>query len=380
MRSAGEMERLASAARFEKKLQHPENQPNALRLLQALIVKEIYGAKKQMGLIEAGFCKIQEANAAEGRRNENVERQLEELRGDKEGFRLLISEAEAATQNTKDDLETLREQVGDEYVKLTADNVKFSKDVKILSKQINNYRDQVGIIEGTLEDFRSKLLSSQEELVKLSATLARLESMVKSTYENVGQKKEVIAETINDHAQVRQFLDAFIPRQDKFSQFLEKLPERLSTFPSESAQTESMTEDNVSPQPDSASPETQPPPEARRMLEQYNHFSSSYRAKRPKSEARFIRSYLKKIDRRASWLVQKKLQLEHPDLVDLLERAETSNKTDVVIFINVDKLCWNHVKVAMHRIDGKELFPLLKSEQDKLDLSIPRKRPRMAAV
>lgn len=98
------------------------------------------------------------------------------------------------------------------------------------------------------------------------------------------------------------------------------------------------------------------------MLEQYNHFSNSYRIKRPKSETKFIRQYLKKIDRKAAWYIQMKLQQEYPDLVEPLQRAETSNKMAVMIFVDISKLRWDHVKIIMRRINGKELFGLLEAE------------------
>lgn len=235
MRSAEETQRLSKAARFEDKLQRPKNQLSVLRLLQILTVKEVYGAQEQIALIEAGFRKLQEANAAEGVQNEAIEKQLDELRKDNEGFHQLLSEAEATAKDSKDNLESLRQKVSDEYFGLTADNARFSKDIRTLNKQIDRHWEKVGSVQRAIEYFGSKLPRSHEEIIKLSDTLARLEPMVTSMHEKLdgvstlaSDQKEALVETINDQARIRHFLDAFVPRQDKFFQFLEKLSEMNS--------------------------------------------------------------------------------------------------------------------------------------------------------
>ncbi|KAI1208792.1 uncharacterized protein F4807DRAFT_468399 [Annulohypoxylon truncatum] len=387
MHPAEETQKLVKAARLEEKLQRPENQLNALRLLQALTVKEIYGAKKQLELIEVGFTKLQETSITEGNRNEIIEKHLEELRKDKESFQLLISEAEATTQSTKDGLEGLRAKVSDEYFKLTADNARFSKDIKTLNKQIDYHENQLSTIEEAVEDFHSTLPNPQD-ITKINETLTRLEPMVKSLYEKLDtvsritvDQKEAFTETINDHARLREFLEAFIPRQEEFFRFLEKIPEMISSISSGDLPLNGMTsEENPSQFANFGSSGPQPPQKAVLMLEQYNHFSNSYRIKRPKSEARFIRQYLKKIDHRAAWLIQMKLQQEYPDLVEPLQRPELSNKTDVVIFLDVNKLSWNHVKIIMRRINGKELFGLLEMDEQREGMPLPYSRPRIETL
>lgn len=234
MRTEEETQKLVSIARLEDKLQQPGNQLNALRLLQALTVKEVYEAKRQLELVEERFCKLQEANVAEGGRNEGIEKQLDELRKDKEGLRSLISEADATTQNTKDSLESLRTKVSDEYFKLTADNARFGKDIKTLNKQIDRHQEQLSTVESALEDFRSKLPKPQD-IATLNDTLARLEPMVKSMYDKIDkvstltlEEKEALAEAISNQGRVRNFLDTFVPKQEDFFQFLEKLHEANS--------------------------------------------------------------------------------------------------------------------------------------------------------
>ncbi|OTB18419.1 hypothetical protein K445DRAFT_315234 [Daldinia sp. EC12] len=369
MRTAEETQKLVHAARLEDKLQQPGNQLNALRLLQALTVKEVCEAKKQLDLIEERYRKLQEANAAERVRSESLEKQLDELRRDKEGLRSLISEADAATKNTKDSLESLRSKVSDECFKLTADNARFGKDIKTLSKQIDRHEEKLCTVEDTLENFRAKLPKSQD-IAALNNTLARLEPMVKSMYDKIDkvstlslEEKQALADAISNQSRVRNFLDAFVPRQEDFFQFLEKLHEaNTQTVTSDSLLKDAINEASFSQLSNPPSSGPQPPLKAIQMLEQYNHFSNSYRIKRPKSEARFIRQYLKKIDPKAAWYIQRKLQQEYPDLVDPLQRAEVSNKTAVMISIDVSKLRWDHVKIIMRRIDGKELFGLLEAE------------------
>ncbi|XDG06577.1 hypothetical protein ABKA04_006192 [Annulohypoxylon sp. FPYF3050] len=236
MHPTEESGKLVKAVRLEEKLQQPENQTNALRLLQALAIKEIYGAKRQLELIEAGFNKLREASIAEGSRNEAVEKHLEELRRDKESFQLLISEAEATTKTTKDGLEGLRAKVSDEYFKLTADNARFSKDIKTLKKQIDHHQGQLSSVDGIIKDFHATLPDPQD-ITRINETLARVESMVVLLYEKLDavskislDQKEALMETIGDHAQIRRFLEAFIPRQEEFLQFLEKIPELVSSI------------------------------------------------------------------------------------------------------------------------------------------------------
>ena len=86
MSSVEERQKLARAARFEQKLQRPENQLSALRLLQALTVKEIYSVKKYLDSVEAELRELQESNTADAVRNEAIEKQLEELQKDKESL------------------------------------------------------------------------------------------------------------------------------------------------------------------------------------------------------------------------------------------------------------------------------------------------------
>ncbi|KAI1416049.1 hypothetical protein F5Y13DRAFT_206980 [Hypoxylon sp. FL1857] len=384
MRSMEETQRLFSAAKLEEKLQQPENQQNALRLLQALTVKEIFAVKRKLDSIEGGLCKLQEANVARGISNESVENQLENLRKDQESLSVLISETDTTTHDTKDDLESLRAKVGDEYFKLTADNARFSKDIKTLNKQVDRHKEQICTVETALGNFRSQLPEPQQ-ITELNDTVARLGPLVTSVYEKLNtacvltlDQKKAMTEALNDQARIRQFLDAFTPRQEDFFQFLEKLPEMNSpTMSEESILNRAMDESRTGSQLFNRTLSgPQPPLKAIQMLEHYNHFSNSYRIKRPKSDARFIRQYLKKIDHKAAWLIQMRLQQEYPNLVDILPHAETSNKTNVMIFINVDKLSWDHIKIVMRRINGKELFNLLgmTSEQES-GVSLPCKRP-----
>ncbi|KAI1383230.1 uncharacterized protein F4822DRAFT_419794 [Hypoxylon trugodes] len=376
MHSAGETERLVNAAKLEEKLQKPGNQLNALRLLQALTVKEIYGAKRQLSLIEAGFVKLQEANAKEGIRNKTVEKQLEELRNDKESFRLVISEAESSTQNTKDGLENLRAKVSDEYFKLTADNARFGKDIKTLNKHIDRHREQLSTVEESLGDFRSKLPDPQD-IATLNDSLLRLETTVKSMYEKLDtvstttfEQKQALLEIASDQTRARQSLETFVPKQEDFFQFLRKVTERSSAAVSDESILNGTTNEG-----DIISLGPQPPLKAVQMLEQYNHFSNSYRIKRPKSDARFIRQYLKKIDHRAAWLIQMRLQQEYPELVEPLQKAETSSKTDVMIFVNIEKISWDHIKIIMRKINGKELFNLLEIAQEGPTMSVANRGP-----
>ncbi|KAI1096198.1 hypothetical protein F5B19DRAFT_502489 [Rostrohypoxylon terebratum] len=386
MHSTEESGKLVKAARLEERLQQPENQTNALRLLQALTIKEIYGAKRQLDLIEAGFKKLREANIAEGSRNEAVEKHLEELRRDKESFQLLISEAEATAKTTKDGLEGLRAKVSDEYFKLTADNARFSKDIKTLKKQIDHHQGQLSTVDGVIKDFRATLPNPQD-ITKINETLARVESMVVSLYEKLDavskislDQKEALMETITDHAQIRRFLEAFTPRQEDFLQFLEKIPEIISSITSNDWPLDGMTGGNSCQSADPGSSGPQPPQKAVLMLEQYNHFSNSYRIKHPKSEARFIRQYLKKIDHKAAWLMQMKLQQEYPDLAVPLQQPEINRKTDVVIFLDLDKLCWNHIKIIMRQISSRELFSLLEMEEEGGYVSLSCNKSRLEII
>ncbi|KAI1808303.1 hypothetical protein F4811DRAFT_291054 [Daldinia bambusicola] len=376
MRTAEETQKLVNAAKLEDKLRQPGNQLNALRLLQALTVKEVFEAKRQLDLIEERFCKLQEVEAAGNLRSEGFEKQLEEIRRDKEGIRALISDADTATQNTKDSLESLRSKVSDECFKLTADNARFGKDIKTLSKQIDRHQEKLCHVEEDIKYFRSKLPKTQD-LAALNDTLARLEPMVKSMYDKLDkvstltlQEKQSLADAISEQTRVRSFLDAFIPKQDNFFQFLDKLHEANSqaAVSSESLLKTAVDEASLNhlssnpPLPSSSGQSPQPPLKATQMLEQYNHFSHSYRIKRPKSEPRFVRQFLKKIDPKAAWYLQAKLRGEYPDLADLLPRPETSGKTAAAISIDVSRLRWEHVKAVMRRIDGKELFRLLEAE------------------
>ncbi|KAI1382213.1 hypothetical protein F4677DRAFT_440014 [Hypoxylon crocopeplum] len=391
MCSTEKAQKLTSASELSMMLEQPEGWHKALRLLPILIFEEIHETKRQMSLIEAGFGKLKEANAAQGTCNDAIEKQLEELRKDKDGFRLLISEAEAGVQASNYLLKDLREKVSDEYFKLTADNARFGKDIKSLNKQIDSHREQLSSVEKALGGFCSKLPGTQEEITKLNETLSRLEPMVKSMYEKVDKvsmvatdkrNRDALMETASGQEHIhhlRHFLDAFIPRQDMFLQFLEKLPE-TSTPDTSSVTTTNGVTDGLSLNPRSSEP--QPPPKAHQVLEKYNYFSSSYRLKRPRSEAKFIRAYLKHVDQRAAWLMQTKLQKEYPDLVTPLERAERSKTTDVIVFINVEKLEWGHIKTMMHQLDGNELFKLLEADREELDIPVPvppRKRRRKSA-
>ncbi|KAI1143457.1 hypothetical protein F5Y05DRAFT_421049 [Hypoxylon sp. FL0543] len=365
---------LSNAARLEEKLQKPENQQNALRLLQALTVKEVYASKRKLDSIEDGLCKLQEANAAEGISNERVDKQLAELRRDQETVRVLISDTEKITHHTRDGLDSLRAKVSDEYFKLTADNARFSKDIKTLNKQIDRHKEQISTVETALENYRSKLPKPQQ-FTELSNAVARLSPLVKTVYEKLDtvskltpDQKIAMEKMLSDQSQIRRFLDVFIPKQEEFFQFLEKLPEMNSPTMSEESILNRAIEEG----------KAQPPLEAIQMLEHYSHFSNSYRLKRPKSEARFIRQYLKKIDHRASWLIQMRLRQEYPDLVDFLPRPETSKKADVMIFVNVDQLSWNHVKTMTRRINGKQLFEVLRvGKEQESGLRLPHKRPIM---
>ncbi|KAI1469940.1 uncharacterized protein F4812DRAFT_420940 [Daldinia caldariorum] len=374
MRTAEETQKLVNAAKLEDKLRQPGNQLNAVRLLQALTVKEVFEAKRQLDLIEERFCKLQEANAAEGVRSEGLEKQIVEIRRDKEMLRSFLSEAEAATRNIKDGLESLRSKVSDECFKFTADNVRFGKDIKTLSKQIDRDHEKLGRVEEDLENVRASLPKTQD-LAALNDTLARLEPMVKSMYDKLDRvatltfrEKQALTDAISEQAHVRNFLDAFIPKQDDFFQFLNKLHEANSqaAVSSESLLNGAVNEASFAqlshPLPPPSSGLPQPPLKATQMLEQYNHFSSSYRIKRPKSEARFVRQFLKKLDPRAAAYMQRKLRQEYPDLARLLPRAETSPKTAVVFSVDVGNLRWEHVKTVMRRIDGKELFSLLEAD------------------
>ncbi|KAI4868508.1 hypothetical protein F4820DRAFT_444919 [Hypoxylon rubiginosum] len=381
MPSAEEAQSIAEDVRLLEKLHQPSNKLKAVRLLQLLTVKEVYGAKERLGLIESELRKLQDASIAGGTRNEDIEKHLKELREDNERFRLLLSEVDATTQNTKASLETLREKVSDEYFRQTAENVRFDKDIRVLNKEFDLQHAKLGSIEKDIMDFRSKV-PGPHEIAKLSDSLARLESIVTTIQAKLdnnskatSDQREALAETVHDQARVRQGFGAFTPKQEKFVEYLEKLTEAGSPANSHKSPLQATADEgNMKRLPSSIPLGPQPPPKALRLLDQYNHFSCSYRLKRPKSESRFIRAYLKKIDHVSAWFIQKRLLEEHPNLVDVLENVETSNKTGVVIFVSLDKLDWGQVKAIMRRINSEEFFSLLETQQARLDVPKPPRR------
>ncbi|KAI1780009.1 hypothetical protein F4818DRAFT_437302 [Hypoxylon cercidicola] len=368
MPSSEETQKLSKDVRLMEKLRQPENKFNALRLLQLLTVQEVYSAKERVSSIESEFRKLQEANVAGGARDEGIEERLEELRKDMDVFRLLLSEVDTTTENIKTDLETVRGKVHDEFFRQKVEDTRFNKDIKVLNKEIDHHHAKISLVEKSIEDVRSKVTGCHE-IAKLSDKLARVESLVTTMQAKLdsgstlaSDQKKALAETLEEQARVRQYFNAFTPKQEKFVEFLDKFIEARA-IPSESF-PQTMVDEGP-----------EPPAKASQLMDQYNHFKTSYRLKRPRSEPRFIRAYLKKIDPVSSWYIQRMLLEANPDLVSVLENKETSNKTDVVIFINLDKLSWDHVKTTMHHMDTNKLFSLLESEHVELDIPKPPRIP-----
>ncbi|XXG94677.1 translation initiation factor eIF4A [Hypoxylon texense] len=377
MPSAKETQRVAEDVRLLQMLRQPENKLNTLRLNQLLTVKELYGAKERISRIESEFRKLLDSSIVGGSRDE-IEKRLKEIREDNERLHLLVSEVDPSVQNTKASLATIRGKISDEYFRQTAENARFNKDIRDLKKELELQHVRLDPIEKAIEDLRSTV-PGPHEITKLSDRLAQLESIVKSMQEKLdngftltSDGKEALAETVQDQTRVRQSFSAFTPKD---LGYLEKLTEAGSAANTHKPHPQATADEgNMERLPSSIPLGPQPPPKALQLLERYNHFSSSYRLKRPKSESRFIRAYLKKIDHVSSWYIQKRLLEEHPNLVNVLEKVETSSSTDVKIFLNLEKLNWGQVKTIMRRLNCEELFSLLETQQAELKIPSPPRR------
>ncbi|KAI0176307.1 hypothetical protein GGR52DRAFT_354774 [Hypoxylon sp. FL1284] len=359
--------RLSKQDDLTGKLGLPVNKLNSIRIFQLLKAKEVYSAKERMGIIEAGFRKLQEAFEAGGACNENIQQQMEELKRDNEGLRQILSTVDTTVQDTRASLADLRGKVSDKLFKQTAENCRFTKDIRVLVHEIRHLHASHGSVEKNLKRFHHQI-PNPHDIAQLDNKLTWLESVVQARLDSSGQR-ETLEDITNIQDPLRQSLGAFTPRQERFVSLLGELTEA-----SEISFHTTANEDDWGQFPNPVSAGPQPPPKAVRLLDRYNHYSSSYRLKRPRSESKFIKAYLKKIDRVSAWFIQKRLLEEHPGLVRVLEDVERSHSTGVVIFISLNNLRWEQVKNTMRRVDSKELFSMLETEDVELD--IPKPAPR----
>ncbi|KAI1768245.1 hypothetical protein GGR53DRAFT_462499 [Hypoxylon sp. FL1150] len=377
-------EKIVRDSEISKELCKPENRLKAMQIFELLTVREVKNAKARLDAIEAGFRTLQEANIAADARNEDVDRQLEKLKKKQDEFQLVLSEVDSTTQNFKESLTSLRDKFSDEVIRRSAKDVRLDKEIEILHKQLWKHSMNLSAIEEAMEDFHSRA-PGFAEIRELNNTVTRLEANVRTLEAkfNGGAALAVSQKSASEERTDNQVVprQSHGPKQGRRLEFVDKLSEAApsETFPDSPRQmmgdeSNRGNEEQLASSIPLGPQAPQPPEKAVVLLNKYDHFCNAYINKTPSSDPRFIRSYLKRIDRVSSWFIQKLLLEVHPNLVHIIEAAEIDQKTGSAIFVSTDKLAWSHIKGIMRGMDGLKLFSLLAAEQVDIEIPTPPDR------
>ncbi|KAI1083219.1 hypothetical protein F5B20DRAFT_577604 [Whalleya microplaca] len=350
------------------------------QLSQAWTLKSIKCMLHKLDLMEGMMRDIQGAKAAET---------LEELQKDVESLRKLYHDVEPGVRTTNKSLQVLNDQVNYHYRHLNENIGKAGEKIESVTDTLHRQQKHIDITQESIKATQSSVSAQEEEMKILNDSLIEVTRSVQSLDDKLGslhktfeqksmvasEEKEIIENLVDGQAQFQDSLNRLAPFQERLLQFLE--PPLIPNSPVN--QNDPRPEKPISNNDATMSKaptclgRRSPPAAAKQMLEKYAKFRKSYMAHRPKSEARFIRGYLRKLDSRIAWFIQKELQKDYPDLVEVLE-TETWSKTGAAIFINVDKLSWQHVKDTMHRTNYKPLYDLLDRDLDGIAKLLPLKR------
>ncbi|KAI0009741.1 hypothetical protein F4779DRAFT_617237 [Xylariaceae sp. FL0662B] len=348
------------------------------QLSQAWTLKSIKCMLHRFDLMEGMMRNTQEAKAT------GI---LEELQRDVEALRKLYHEVESGVRDTTGSLEDLNEQVNDHYRRLNEKVDKTGKNIEFMSEVLNRQQEHIDTTKEKVRGAQSSISAQSEEVRKLNDSLLdvtrsvqSLDNKLDSLHRTFDQKsrvdseeKHIIEKLVDGQAQFQDSINRLAPFQERLSRLLEPPPVLSSLVALDDSLTGEQTTQNDAhtPQAPACPPKRSPPAAAQQMLEKYAKFRKSYMARRPKNEARFIRGYLKELDRRIAWFLQKELQKDYPDLVGVLEAKKRGRMADDSVFVNVDRLSWQHVKDTMHRADYRPLYDLLERDLDGVDELIP---------
>ncbi|KAI1637380.1 hypothetical protein F4809DRAFT_326312 [Biscogniauxia mediterranea] len=358
MGSIEESQKLARAARLNAMLQEPENRIKASSIIQALLVYNVYSTQKDLERIDGEIQKIRDACAAQGDYRQDFAEKQEEIRKDVEGLRTLVSESGGLVQTHGNDLGALSEKVNTFCSQQTAQNTKLSGDIGVVTQTIDNYQQDFDKISKKIENHESAMVSSQkEDIEKLKAAIEDMRTetdrlrgeLSQVPADNQTQQQEALEGIMRQQEQSSQFFEQLALKQGAFLDFLQKLAatnnhaeagrteETGASIPAAASSTPSPTPTPTltiastptptpSPTPTAAAPapvfssSSSPAPaaavgaagqpasaEVLRFWKTFCRYHKSHRARAPRSEASFVRYFLKNLHPAAAAFVRARL-------------------------------------------------------------------------
>ncbi|KAI5926816.1 hypothetical protein F4810DRAFT_489843 [Camillea tinctor] len=351
MGSNEESQKLARAAKLNAMLQEPENRIKASSIIQALLVYNVHSTQKDLERIDGEIQKIRDNCAAQGNYRQDFAEKQEELRKDIEGLRLLISESGGLAQTHGDKLGALSEKVNSFYSQQTTQNTKLGEDIEFVTRTINDYQQDFDRMRKKIEDLEfGRITPQKEEIEKLRAALEDMKSetdrlrkeLSQTPTDGQKQQQETLQGIMRQQEQSSQFFEQLSLKQAAFLDFLQKLAANsieaddrageaqvnkpaasptpsptptLTPAPTSTPTTPAtapISSPTATPTPTSASTSSraqQQPvaPEVVKFWKTFCRYRKSYRARAPRSEASFVRYFLKNLDAAAASFVQTRL-------------------------------------------------------------------------
>ncbi|KAI0594438.1 hypothetical protein F4775DRAFT_573756 [Biscogniauxia sp. FL1348] len=411
MGSIEESQKLARAAKLNAMLQEPENRIKASSIIQALLVHNVYNTQKDLERISEEMQKIRDACAAQGDYRQDFAEKQEEIRKDVEGLRTLVIESGGLAQNNGADLGALSEKVNSLYSQQTSQNAKLSGDIGFVTQTIDNYQQDFDKMRKKIEDYESARVSSQKgELERLRAAIEDMRTetdrlrgeLSQVPVDNQRQQQGLLEGIIRRQEQSSRFFEQLALKQGTFLDFLQKLaatnnnaetgrteetgaskPAAVSSTPSPSPSTAPTLTITSTPTPTptpapaptptvAASPSlvsSSPAPattsaggqpvsaEVLRFWKTFCRYRKSYRQRAPRSEASFVRYFLKNLDPAAAAFVRARLlpPQQTPEAMGNGSQGGMVVVTSSSSSGSGPYLAWDQVEKTVRGLDMREL-------------------------
>ncbi|KAH9908926.1 hypothetical protein F4778DRAFT_776094 [Xylariomycetidae sp. FL2044] len=384
-------------ARVKAIINKPKFPTMAPEVLTLYTLAEMKAEKTRLDSCYRDLHQMQHNLVAQGESCDHVNEALQEIRATTEGLQLSIANARQKIENsyseTEKTVEELRQHVSQTFAEQTAKLAEHGQSINTvhsLTQRLIKVESSLDRNEQRYENLSFTQQESVTQLATLTHDLAEHKTELAKMGADIPGKREIIQVLMEDIDHVKEFQerlklnsqssgDSFIgepevpgssaPQEDLpaiIGNDEQQPPKNLADLQkpeASSAENPGVLQPSASqpnPPVDTGSNDQQAPikiplPEAEKVAQRFFSFKRKYRRENPADEPGFIRYFLGSIDPRGAWFIQRKLWDFNPELVHLRHAERKSTVSEVVYYISMSKLKWNHLVKAMHTIDGAEL-------------------------
>ncbi|CAJ2501819.1 Uu.00g046720.m01.CDS01 [Anthostomella pinea] len=354
----------AKRANIEHLLQAPNNRSELKSLLPIFTAQRVEGIVRDFASHAAENQQLLNRVDAHDAYHQEISKDLEGIHADCQSLAPLVSQCQVSIQTLDASLETLDNRMSEK----SANDAKHAADLKSTDKVVRTLHEQADHMQKQLDKAhhdQAKLLDAAKIAdASLTRLDAKLEDASREFNKVSSELKAGMAQTARDYEGVHKFLQRLLPMEEQLFQLLDKhVMSDVSTVPEPPTQTTpdmgdehdaptNMVVDRDAPSNDGDENDV---PDIHAFNEIYDVYRKSYKERKPKSDAKFIKSLLRNCDPIIAHLWQEVLLQSFPHRVTLVEHDSLYARRHDVIFTKFETFSWKQFQAALYKMELVEM-------------------------